>query len=84
MRYRIGSYYRQDPRIVNGSNVNDIGVTLGLGLPVLLPRQQTSFVNIAVEAGILGDGTPVREQYARLTVGFTMNDNTWFYKRRFE
>lgn len=84
VRYRAGAYYRQDPRVVNGNGVNDTGITLGLGLPVILPRQQTSFVNIALEAGILGDGTPIREQYARVTVGFTMNDNTWFYKRRFE
>jgi len=83
-RYRFGGYYRQDPRTAGGENINDIGFTFGLGLPVILPRQQTSFVNIAFELGQLGGSTAIQEQYARVTVGFTMNDNTWFYKRRFE
>lgn len=84
VRYRLGGYYRQDPRVINGKELNDVGVSLGVGLPITLPRQQTSFVNVAVEAGVLGAGSTVQEQYARVTVGFTLNDNSWFYKRRFE
>lgn len=84
IRYRMGAYYRQDARVVKGENIDDLGISLGLGLPITLPRQQTSFVNIAVEAGRFGAGTAVEESYARITVGFTLNDNSWFYKRRFE
>lgn len=84
VRYRLGGYYRQDPRTVNGVDINDIGITFGFGLPVLLPRQQVSFVNTAFEIGRLGDGSPIEETYYRITVGFTLNDNSWFYKRRFE
>lgn len=84
VRYRVGAYYRQDPRRVNGQAVDDLGVTLGFGLPLILPRQQTSFVNIAVEAGQVGGGSAIRELYGRITAGFTLNDNTWFFKRRFE
>ncbi len=83
-RYRIGGYFRQDPRPVNGQYFNDIGVTLGLGLPLVLPRQQTSFINLAFEAGQIGAGSPIEELYFRVTAGFTLNDNTWFFKRRFE
>ena len=84
IRYRLGAYYRQDPRSINGKGVDDLGLTLGFGLPLVLPRQQTSFVNIAIEAGQLGGGTAIRERYARIAAGFTLNDNTWFFKRRFE
>lgn len=84
VRYRAGAYFRQDPRSVNGTDLNDIGVTFGLGLPVILPRQQTSFVNLAFEIGRLGADSPIEESYFRLSAGFTLNDNTWFYKRRFE
>lgn len=84
MRYRAGAYFRQDPRSVNGQDLNDIGLTLGIGLPVILPRQQTSFVNLAFEIGKLGADSPIEETYVRFTAGFTLNDNTWFYKRRFE
>ena len=84
IRYRLGAYYRQDPRIVNGEGLDDIGFSFGFGFPIIMPRQQTSFVNTSFELGSLGKNTPIEETYFRITVGFTMNDNTWFYKRRFE
>jgi len=84
LRYRAGAYYRQDPRTVIGKDLNDIGFTVGIGLPVVLPRQQTSFVNLSLEIGKLGTDSPIEETYFRFTAGFTLNDNSWFYKRRFE
>jgi hypothetical protein len=84
IRYRFGGYYRQDARIINDKKVNDIGLTLGLGIPVILPRQGTSYVNAAFELGQIGAGTAISEKYIRINLGFTLNDNSWFYKRRFE
>lgn len=84
IRYRIGAYYRQDPRSVGGQDLDDLGLTLGFGLPIVLPRQQTSFINTALEVGKIGANSPIEETYFRITAGFTLNDNTWFYKRRFE
>ena len=84
VRYRMGGYYRQDPRVINGKGIDDVGVTFGFGFPIVLPRQQTSFVNSAFEIGKLGAGSIIEETYYRISVGFTLNDNTWFYKRRFE
>ncbi len=84
VRYRIGGYFRQDPRTVDGKNFNDTGLTFGFGFPLVLPRQQTSFVNTSFELGKIGAGSPIEESYIRMTLGFTLNDNSWFYKRRFE
>lgn len=84
IRYRAGAYYRQDPRTVDGQDLDDLGLTIGFGLPIVLPRQQTSFINAALEVGRFGASSPVEETYFRITAGFTLNDNTWFYKRRFE
>jgi hypothetical protein len=84
VRYRAGAYFRQDPRVVLNENVNDVGLSLGFGFPLILPRQQTSFINVSLEAGRIGGGTLIAENYARLTLGFTLNDNSWFFKRRFE
>ncbi|MEO6037195.1 MAG: hypothetical protein ABIQ93_02200 [Saprospiraceae bacterium] len=84
IRYRLGAYYRQDPRTVSGQDLNDVGLTFGFGFPLVLPRQQTSFVNAAFELGKFGTSSPIEETYFRMTVGFTLNDNSWFYKRRFE
>ena len=58
-------------------------MTLGFGLPVVLPRQQLSFINFAVEAGQFGLADQLRENYVKIQVGFTLNDNTWFFKRKF-
>ncbi len=84
VRYRFGGYYRQDPRVIDGEGINDVGVSFGMGFPILLPRQQTSFVNSAFEFGKIGGGSPIEETYFRISLGFTLNDNSWFYKRRFE
>jgi hypothetical protein len=84
VRYRFGGYYRQDPRIVANQDLTDLGITFGLGFPLILPRQQTSFINFGVEAGRFGANSPISETYVRMTLGFTFNDNTWFFKRRFE
>ncbi len=85
VRYRAGAYYSLDPRSINGDQLTRYGVTLGFGLPIILPRQQTSFVNIALEAGKFGltGDTGLRESYVKATFGFTLNDNTWFFKRKF-
>lgn len=84
VRYRTGLFYKQDPRVFEGKNMDNYGVTMGFGFPITLPRQQTSFVNLAFELGVLGPGTVIEEKYGKITVGFTLNDNTWFFKRRFE
>ena len=84
IRYRLGAFYGKDPRSIGGEQINQVGMTLGFGLPLVLPRQQVSFVNLALELGQNGGNTTLKETYGRLTVGFTLNDNSWFFKRRFD
>ncbi|MCB0703990.1 MAG: hypothetical protein KDC34_01715 [Saprospiraceae bacterium] len=83
MRYRFGGFYGTDARSFN-STLTSYGVTLGVGLPVILQRGQTSFVNLALEAGQFGSAEFIRETYVKMTLGFTLNDNSWFYKRKFD
>ena len=83
IRYRLGAYYETDPRNIN-EQLTNYGITLGLGFPVILPRQQKSFFNLALEAGKFGANTSIEETYIKATFGFTLNDNTWFFKRKFE
>ncbi|MCS6929268.1 MAG: hypothetical protein NZM43_07215 [Saprospiraceae bacterium] len=84
VRYRFGLYYRQDPRVVGVNQLNDLGLSFGFGFPLILPRQQTSFVQTSFEFGRLGWNTPIRETYIRIMLGYTFNDDTWFFKRRFD
>lgn len=83
-RYRAGVFFQNDPRTFNNEQLTRRGVTLGLGLPLKLPRQQTSFVNIALEGGQFGLTELISEDYIKMTLGFTLNDNSWFFKRKFE
>jgi len=80
VRYRLGAFYFDDPRT---KALKDYGFSLGFGFPLVLPRQQTSFVNLAFEIGKFGESNSIKETYFRFTLGFTLNDNTWFFKRKF-
>lgn len=83
VRYRAGLRLEGDARELNGKQARRNAVTLGLGLPIVLPRQQVSFLNFAVEMGKFGIADVIDEQYVQFTLGFSLNDNTWFYKRKF-
>lgn len=83
VRYRAGFRYETDPRTLDGQQIEGYVLTLGLGLPVILPRQQVSFVNMAVELGRSGVDGILEESFVRLNLGFTLNDNSWFFKRKF-
>lgn len=83
VRYRTGFQYATDPRQINSDQLQTYSVSIGLGFPIIRPRQQVSFINLSVEAGEFGMSDAVMEQFVRATVGFTLNDNSWFFKRKF-
>lgn len=80
IRYRAGAYYRTDPRL---EELKQYALTLGFGLPLVLPRQQTSFVNLAFEFGKYDTPNAIKENFVKMSLGFTLNDGSWFYKRKF-
>ncbi|OAV42911.1 hypothetical protein [Lewinella sp. 4G2] len=82
VRYRAGLRLEDDPRSVDGQQVRRNAVTLGAGFPLRLPRNQVSFVDFAVEAGQFGVKDVLDENYIQLTLGFSLNDNSWFFKRK--
>jgi len=82
VRYRAGFVIENDYRVID-TNLRNIGITLGVGLPIRLPRQQVSAVNLSLELGQFGNPDQIMENYAKLNIGFTLNDNLWFFKRKF-
>ncbi|MEK7253653.1 MAG: hypothetical protein AAB316_02840 [Bacteroidota bacterium] len=80
IRYRAGFYHRTDPRL---EDLTQYAVTLGFGLPVILPRQQTSFVNLAFELGQYDTPNAIKETFIKIALGFSLNDTSWFFKRKF-
>ena len=82
VRYRVGARLEQDPRVINGEQARRNAVTIGAGFPIRLPRQQVSFIDIAVEYGKFGVPDILDENYVQFTLGFSLNDNSWFFKRK--
>lgn len=82
VRYRGGIHYNTDPRVIKGEQMKTTGITFGLGLPLIMPRQQVSFIDVTFDVGKTGVSV-LSENYAKVILGFTLNDNSWFYKRRF-
>ncbi len=83
VRYRLGAYYGSDPRVLNGMQLQNYGLTAGFGLPIVLPRGVPSFVNIGFEVGQHGHPDLIQETYFRTSLSFTLNDNSWFYKQKY-
>jgi hypothetical protein len=86
INYRLGAYTGEDYRIVEGNSLTDRGLTVGLGLPFFLPRQKVSYLDIAAEYGKMevSGASGIEQNYIRINFGFTINDNTWFYKQKYQ
>lgn len=82
-RYRFGLFFGEDFRSIGQDQLGEFGITAGIGLPIFLPRQSISFLNIALEYSRLGISDGLKEKYFKINFGFTLNDNSWFFKQKF-
>lgn len=82
MNYRIGFHYEQTYLDINNSQLNQMGISIGLGLPV---KRSASMIQIAVEAGKRGttQSNLIEENYIKCSLGFTLNDR-WFIKPKYD
>ncbi|MFE3868127.1 hypothetical protein ACFX5E_08570 [Flavobacterium sp. LS2P90] len=80
--YRGGLKYEKTGLMVNSESINDMGLTLGVGLPI---TGSFSNVNFGFEMGKKGttNANLVQENYANFSVSFSLNDK-WFDKRKFD
>ena len=85
VEYRLGFKYDKTYVNINNNDINQYGLTLGLGLPLQSNRTTFYRVNFAAEIGQRGtlENSLIRERYVNLTLGFTMNDR-WFIKPKFD
>ena len=92
VRYRMGARYKQDKLYINGNNVNEFGMTFGLGLPLSKSnsqKQTSTVLNMGVEYGERGQNKEglIKEQFVRFTVGISLTPSkydNWFYKRKID
>ncbi len=82
VRYRAAASFRQDPRVFAGEQLNNMNVQVGVGLPIYMNRQ-LSMINIGLEYGTFAQNLRLNENYVKINFAFTLTDNLWFFKRRF-
>ncbi len=80
INYRAGFRYDKTGLVVNGKEINNIGITFGFGLPM---GGSFSNLNVAFELGRRGTTAAnlVREDYFKIGFGLSLNDR-WFQKRK--
>lgn len=88
MAYRLGAYYQKSPLQIGGQDIKEIGVTLGLGLPLGYYNpfgQSYSRINLGVSLSRRGtmEANLLQEMTVQLRVGVNLND-IWFIKRRID
>jgi hypothetical protein len=79
--YRAGLKYEKTGLVVRSESINDIGITLGIGMPI---SQSLSNFNLGFEIGKRGTTAAglIQENYANLSVSFSLNDK-WFVQRKY-
>lgn len=84
--YRMGFFIGPD-YIKVGKNLQNVGGSFGMGLPVALSRQapnQFTIINVALEYTKRGNTSNLlRESLFRFSLGFSLSD-FWFGKRKYD
>lgn len=79
--YRAGVYYDKAYYQLDGNNVNSMGITLGMTLPVF---RWYNGLSLGVDLGQRASTrhNMIRERYVTLNIGFNIHD-IWFQKPRY-
>lgn len=80
--YRLGFYYQEDYRLVQGEQAKTMGITAGWSYPVLFLRQD-AFIHLSIDGGQQKLGEILKQNFVQINFGITINDNEWFLKRRY-
>lgn len=80
--YRFGFKYEQSYHSFAGNQINDFGISFGVGLPIY---RSASTINIGGELGRRGtkDNNLVLENYAKVNLSVNLHD-IWFMKRKID
>ena len=82
--YRIGAYYSELPYEIGGSQIEDMGISVGVGIPFVLSRAVSS-VNFSVnygQRGAMDNPAILRENYIGFNFGLNIapSYDRWFTK----
>lgn len=86
-KYRLGFRYDRTALQLNGTNLDEIGMSFGISLPMIYSRT-FSMLNVGVELGQKGTtaNNLIQERFIGLKLGLTITPgrfDNWFYKRKY-
>ncbi len=81
MKYRAGIRYEKTPLYINGTQLNEIGISFGIGLPL---RRTFSTINFGMEIGQLGkiSNNLIKDTFVKFKLGVSMHQK-WFEQRKY-
>lgn len=82
VQYRLGGYYSQTYLQLKGTQLNEYGITTGLGLPI---RRGFNTIHLSAVIGTRGttDNNLIKENFVRISLGVTFSDR-WFIKPKYD
>jgi hypothetical protein len=85
IEYRLGVHYNVTPIQVRGSAVNEYGVAVGFGLP-LVSKYNYTMINLGFEAGRMGSlaNNLVADTYFKFSIGLNLVSYQWFLRYKYE
>ncbi|MBN2522860.1 MAG: hypothetical protein JXB24_06275 [Bacteroidales bacterium] len=87
IHYRIGGHFTNTYLNIAGTQINDYGFSIGLGLPWRNPSKLYTYssFNLSYEYGVRGttNNDLIKENYHIITIGFTLHD-FWFRKPKYD
>lgn len=82
--YRAGFQQVKTPYLVNGTHIKDNSFSLGLSTP--LAYRSVSYIDFSISVGnrgVVGNGL-VKENYVKMSLGFSLMDTRWFLKPKID
>jgi hypothetical protein len=82
VHYKAGFYYNKSYMKIDNNQINNYGITFGLGLPIV---NQKTRLNVSYTYGKRGttDNGLIQEDYSVIGLNLTLYD-FWFFKRKFQ
>ncbi|HKK10576.1 MAG TPA: hypothetical protein VJ939_07040, partial [Bacteroidales bacterium] len=82
IKYRFGFHYANTNLQINNTQLSEIGIAFGLGMPI---KSSGSSINIGAEIGRRGttDNSLIKENYVKFTLGISIFER-WFIKRKYQ
>lgn len=93
VNYRIGAYFNQTYLNIDNNNINELGITFGLGLPItktdkgegtMIRRKLPPMINLAMSYGTRGttSNNLIKERFFQFSIGLNIQE-IWFIKRKY-